>query len=137
MWVTQNWLGDHTDPYSYLASWGISKVQLQHDLFNGLTENGTTNPTKPAPTKPQTGQRVAMSGVFTTNQSLPVSRHTTVDSAALAWYDPYESIVYDSYVQSANYVRISYIDYGDSRRYVAVGPDDGQIDTTLGRGFFN
>ncbi|MBO0439591.1 N-acetylmuramoyl-L-alanine amidase [Enterococcus sp. DIV0869a] len=71
LWVTQNWWGDHTDPYSYLASQGISKAQLQHDLFNGLPDNGEHNLDKPTepnkPVEPQTGKRSAMSGVFTTN----------------------------------------------------------------------
>ncbi|MBZ1354009.1 N-acetylmuramoyl-L-alanine amidase family protein [Streptococcus sp. LPB0406] len=28
---------DHVDPYPYLASWGISRSQLKHDIENGLT----------------------------------------------------------------------------------------------------
>lgn len=68
----------------------ILSISHLNDLFDVLPENGTTNPTptvpnKPSPTKQQSRQRVAMSGVFTTNQSLPVSRDTTVESAALVW----------------------------------------------------
>ncbi|WP_086279716.1 MULTISPECIES: hypothetical protein [unclassified Enterococcus] len=29
------------------------------------------------------------------------------------------------------------MDYGGNRRYVAVGPDDGHVDTTWGTRFFN
>ncbi|MGX7245258.1 hypothetical protein ACWOC1_10415 [Enterococcus quebecensis] len=32
---------------------------------------------------------------------------------------------------------ISYVASSSKRRYIAVNPDDGQIDTTWGRGFFN
>lgn len=217
-WITNNWWGDHTDPYGYLAQWGISKSRLAQDLMNGLPEDGSetiVKPNKPntpkykvgqnirfttiynspddpnekhinanqkwtqvgtitrkldgrknlyevkntgkllgyvndgdiaevlipnqpaTPSKPEQSNLVKMNGNFTTNQSLPVSGDTTVASPALAWYDPYESIVYDGYTQSAGYVWISYIDYGGTRRYVAVGPDDGRTDTTWGRGFFN
>ncbi|WP_256924804.1 hypothetical protein [Candidatus Enterococcus mansonii] len=32
---------------------------------------------------------------------------------------------------------MSYVAGSGKRRYVAVGPDDGQVNTTWGRGFFN
>lgn len=41
LWVTNNYGGDHVDPYGYLASHGISKSQLAKDLANG----GTSKPT--------------------------------------------------------------------------------------------
>jgi hypothetical protein len=62
-----------------------------------------------------------MNGTFTTNQSLPVSSDTTVENPALAWYDLFESIEYDGYVMANGCACISYIDYGGTRRYVAVG----------------
>lgn len=45
-WVTQNVWGDHTDPYGYLARFGITKAQLAADLRNGIQENNTTEQTK-------------------------------------------------------------------------------------------
>ena len=44
-WVTQNYGGDHVDPYGYLAQMGISKAQLQHDLLYGV--GGTSTPSEP------------------------------------------------------------------------------------------
>ena len=46
LWVTNNYGGDHVDPYGYLASHGISKSQLAKDLANGV---GTVVTSKPAP----------------------------------------------------------------------------------------
>jgi len=43
--VTNNYGGDHVDPYGYLASHGISKSQLAKDLANGV---GTVVTSKPA-----------------------------------------------------------------------------------------
>lgn len=37
LWVTQHIWGDHTDPYGYLARWGITKEKLAADLANGTT----------------------------------------------------------------------------------------------------
>lgn len=33
-WVSQNIWGDHTDPYGYLAKWGVTKNKLAKDLLN-------------------------------------------------------------------------------------------------------
>lgn len=47
-WITDNIWGDHTDPYGYLSSMGVSKEKLAHDLAKGFTsENQTTTPSKP------------------------------------------------------------------------------------------
>ncbi|MCI2960356.1 peptidoglycan recognition protein family protein [Pediococcus pentosaceus] len=55
-WITNNVWGDHTDPYGYLASHGISKSQFAHDVKYGFSSSGNNvNPTPtptPKPTKP-------------------------------------------------------------------------------------
>lgn len=144
LWITQNWWGDHTDPYGYLASWGISKAQLQKDLFTGLAEDGESTADKPATVtqspKTETSGRIAKTGVFYVNQNLPVSADTDPDdntSPAVAYYNYGQAIYYDSYIMSNGYAWISYIGASGNRRYVAVGPDDGRTDTTWGTGFFN
>lgn len=60
LWVSQNVWGDHTDPYAYLASMGISKAQLAYDLAHGVSgstsggsssngsNTGTTTPRQPS-----------------------------------------------------------------------------------------
>lgn len=59
-WITQNYGGDHTDPYGYLASMGVSKAKLASDLANGSGIVTTpVNPTAPAtPTQPSQGVNV-------------------------------------------------------------------------------
>ncbi|APX72100.1 N-acetylmuramoyl-L-alanine amidase [Companilactobacillus allii] len=37
-WITNNYGGDHQDPYAYFASMGISKSQFKHDVENGIDE---------------------------------------------------------------------------------------------------
>jgi N-acetylmuramoyl-L-alanine amidase len=50
LWITNNVWGDHTDPYGYLASHGITKAQFAHDVKYGFSSSGNNvNPT-PAPT---------------------------------------------------------------------------------------
>lgn len=44
LWVTQNVWGDHTDPYGYLARFGITKAQLAVDLQNGISGNSSVIP---------------------------------------------------------------------------------------------
>ncbi|ARW19865.1 N-acetylmuramoyl-L-alanine amidase [Pediococcus pentosaceus] len=50
LWITNHVWGDHTDPYGYLASHGITKAQFAHDVKYGFSSSGNSvNPT-PAPT---------------------------------------------------------------------------------------
>ncbi|MGX7376733.1 SH3 domain-containing protein [Carnobacterium maltaromaticum] len=50
LWITQNLGGtDHSDPYAYLAQWGISKTQFAADVANGI---GSSNEVKPDPIQP-------------------------------------------------------------------------------------
>lgn len=52
LWVTNNYGGDHVDPYGYLASHGISKSQLASDLANGCSASTPTQSVTPTPSKP-------------------------------------------------------------------------------------
>lgn len=61
LWVTNNVWGDHTDPYGYLASHGISKSQFAHDVKYGIDtkDSDTDNTIKPSkPTKPTDKKQV-------------------------------------------------------------------------------
>lgn len=56
LWITNNVWGNHTDPYGYLASHGITKAQFAHDVQYGFSSSGNyVNPTPkptPKPVKP-------------------------------------------------------------------------------------
>jgi len=43
-WVTNNYGGDHVDPYGYFESMGISRSQFKHDVENGITETVVNKP---------------------------------------------------------------------------------------------
>ena len=51
LWVTNNVWGDHTDPYGYLAQWGITSTQLRKDIKDGFPKGVVTKP-KPSAPKP-------------------------------------------------------------------------------------
>ncbi|MDV2622213.1 peptidoglycan recognition protein family protein [Pediococcus acidilactici] len=62
LWVTNHVWGDHTDPYGYLASHGITKAQFAHDVQYGFSSSGnnvspTPKPT-PKPVKPANKKQV-------------------------------------------------------------------------------
>lgn len=102
----------------------------------------SNNPTpKPSPRPQHTpSEGISMIGTFYPDRQLAVSADTNPDdqaSPALDYYLPGMAIHYDRYIHSNGYVWISYISSKGIRRYVAVGPDDGKIDTTWGTGFFN
>ncbi|MFK4568374.1 peptidoglycan amidohydrolase family protein [Enterococcus sp. UD-01] len=141
------------------CNFGFDGISINdHDyiwMYNGQPEitiyrytgksNGGTNP-KPSTPKPivpvpqDPNKRIQMSGTFYPDRKLAVSADTNPDdvkSPALDYYTKGTAIRYDSYVMSNEYAWISYIGASGKRRYVAVGPDDGRIDTTWGTGFFN
>lgn len=51
-WVSKHIGGDHQDPYSYLASMGVSKAQFAKDIANGLGKSQSAAKPKPKPSKP-------------------------------------------------------------------------------------
>ncbi|OJG27945.1 hypothetical protein RU98_GL002154 [Enterococcus caccae] len=112
-------------------------------IYRYTDGNSDPKPSAPKPIDPvpqAPDKRVIMSGVFYPDRPLAVSADTNPDdvaSPALDYYNAGQPIKYDGYIMANGYAWISYISDSGKRRYVAVGPDDGRIDTTWGRGFFN
>ncbi|MBO0441661.1 peptidoglycan amidohydrolase family protein [Candidatus Enterococcus ikei] len=102
--------------------------------------NEANNPvSKPHPQEQRPGL-ITMYGAFYPDRRLAVSQDTNPDdkaSPALDYYLRGMRINYDGYIHSNGYVWISYTNNQGTRRYVAVGPDDGKTNTTWGTGFFN
>ena len=94
---------------------------------------GSESPPNPPPAPPN--QRYPYRGRFVPDRLLPVSGDTDPASPALAQYQPGASIYFDSYVMANGYVWISYLAVSGYRRYVAIGPDDGDPATVWGHGF--
>lgn len=95
------------------------------------------NSTGNLPLDESKGKLIPYNGIFYPNIKLPVSADTDPNSEALAWYDPGMAIPYDNYIFVNGYAWISYIAGSGVRRYIAVGPDDGNVDTVWGTGFLN
>lgn len=73
-WVSHNLGGtDHTDPYSYLSSIGISKAQFAKDLANGVGNSPVAS--KPKPVAKPTPAKPAPSGIkwFPQNGSFSIT----------------------------------------------------------------
>ena len=50
LWITNHVWGNHTDPYGYLASHGITKAQFAHDVKYGFSSSGNSVNPMPTPT---------------------------------------------------------------------------------------
>lgn len=82
LWVTNNLGGNHTDPYGYLARWGISKAQFAQDLQTGLPEDGSeviVNPGKPNKPKYKVGQNIRFTTIYK-NPDAPIAQHVNADT---------------------------------------------------------
>lgn len=123
-WFTLNFWGDHTDPYGYLSSMGVSKAQLQKDLYNGV--GGQTTPEKPSepkptPPKPNNGYQ-SVNGSFKFTYTTKIrngvgvsGQYTGVD------YQPGETVNYDRIYKNVDgYDWASYVSYSGTRHYVAM-----------------
>lgn len=117
LWVTNNYGGDHVDPYGYLASHGISKSQLAKDLANGgkPSTGGSANNNKPTvPSKPSTSIPAgftAEKGTFVNGDTQIMNRvGAPSTSAQQGGYLPaYGEWPYDSWAKVGNYTWIHHM----------------------------
>ncbi|MBS9335360.1 SH3 domain-containing protein [Fructobacillus sp. M1-13] len=131
------WIADGKPPvaiYRYTGS-GSLDATTSDDVASGSSDATTSDDV--ASGSSDASGLIPLSGVFTPDRSLEVSRDTDPASPAVATYDAGEQIPYDSYILTNGYAWISYVSSSGKRSYVAVGPDDGQTGTTWGIGFFD
>lgn len=117
LWVTNNLWGNHSDPYGYLARFGVTKAKLAQDLKTGLPENGSggsvTTPVKPTePAKPSTSNIPAgftpENGTFINGDTEIMDRvgGASVNNTRGEYLKPYGAWKYDSYKRIGNLVWI-------------------------------
>ncbi len=73
LWITNNVWGNHTDPYGYLASHGITKAQFAHDVKYGFSlSRSSVSPTTKHEIKAGDKVKVKFSARhWSTGQSIP------------------------------------------------------------------
>lgn len=136
LWVTNNYGGDHVDPYGYLASHGISKSQLAKDLANGVGTVVTSNPAataKPKPVSNIPAGFTAESGTFV-NGDTPIMNRVGAPStgAAQGGYLPaYGTWPYDSWAKVGNFTWIHHV-YNGQHIYLPVRQWTGNSSTPWG-----
>ena len=116
LWVTNNLWGNHSDPYGYLARFGVTKAKLAQDLKTGLPENGSgTNTTPINPTTPSNSNIPAgftpENGTFVNGDTEIMNRVGAASfNAVQGGYLPaYTSWKYDSWKRVGNYVMIHHV----------------------------
>lgn len=130
---------NHTDPGpNFPWDYFMERVQA-HVSGGGSVEAPVAPPVAPTPPAGPTPLREGVwhdaTGWFTvTADRLPISADTEVDSPALGYYTRGNGFNYDGYIADNGYVWLSYVSWAGPRRYIAVGPNDGQADTTWGTG---
>lgn len=127
-WVSNNIWGDHTDPYGYLAQWGISKADLAQDLRTGLddSDDADASKTTPAPgesaPEPDNDNYQSQSGSYTFQHTTKIRKSVGTSGGYTGMnYNAGQSVNYDRVYKNINgYDWLSYISYGGQRRYVAM-----------------
>ncbi|WP_231952001.1 N-acetylmuramoyl-L-alanine amidase [Pediococcus claussenii] len=125
LWVTNNIWGDHTDPYGYLATHGISKAQFAHDIANGFSSSGNNTNAIPKPSKPtvQKGRMVKEDATFKNgDEPIQVRYGSTLSSRKAGMLTAGASIHYYGYVVDSGYVWIVYTSNSNDKLYCPVRP---------------
>lgn len=140
LWITQNYWGDHTDPYGYLSQWGISKSKLASDLRNGVgdTNNASKQTPKPgnkAPTPDKSSGFHVEKATFTNGDTpIRVRRGTPGLSAPKAGMLPAGAkINYDGWVAKDGYTWVRYTGNSGNTLYLPVR-HNGKPYGTFGNG---
>lgn len=119
-WISNNIWGDHSDPYSYLASMGVSKAKLASDLANGTTTVDGGGSTA-MPTPPATGAKwYAENGTFTLGSALPLTVDYSGNGALIATIAKGQQIKYNAFCHANGYVWIRQ-PRGNGYGYMATG----------------
>lgn len=101
-WVSDNIWGDHVDPWTYLASWGVTKEQVRRDLLHQQPAKPTV-PAKPAkPTQPTIGW-TAERATFTLWYGINLRTAPQYGSVMATLY-PGQVVKYDAYKVIGNQV---------------------------------
>ncbi|WP_256729883.1 SH3 domain-containing protein [Tetragenococcus halophilus] len=127
-WVSNNIWGDHTDPYGYLAEYGISRADLAQDLRTGLddSDDADASKTTPAPgesaPEPDNDNYQSQSGSYTFQYTTKIRNSLGTSGGYTGLnYNAGQSVNYDRVYKNVNgYDWLSYISYGGQRRYVAM-----------------
>lgn len=85
LWVTKHYGGTHTDPYGYLAKWGITKSRLAYDLAHGVGTNVEVSKATPSKSS-NTTSKSTTSAVQKTAKVINVGTKLTLPKTASEWY---------------------------------------------------
>lgn len=129
--VSQNFWGDHQDPQSYLAKWGVSIDQLGRDVVNGYSSLGGSSNSTPAQTTPSQsnsywydddGTRVTKEdGYFTPGTYLRDWAYPGHQQTSYSGFSAGEAkIHYFGYVRANGYVYVAYHGNDGYVHYIAV-----------------
>ena len=98
-WITQH-LGntDHSDPYGYLSSIGISKAQFAYDIAHGVGGK-TTSAKKPAKSASKKSGWIKKTGTFVLGKALKLHTSPHISAPAIAKLPKGSAIKYDAILQ--------------------------------------
>ncbi|MCO8286695.1 SH3 domain-containing protein [Tetragenococcus halophilus] len=142
-WISDNFWGNHQDPYGYLAQWGISKAQLQKDLRTGIGANQKPDVDKETPTPGKEAPKPDSKGYQSKNGSYTFQHTTKIRNGVGTGagytginYNPGQTVNYDRIYKNVNgYDWLSYVSYGGQRRYVAMTNGSGQSSSSSSKSY--
>lgn len=123
---------DHTDPYTYLAKWGVTKAQLKRDIEKGFSKKPAKKPSNPVNKPSSKGKWIAERGKFHVGvptpgannvsvSKLPLTVNATGSGAKIADITRGQYIVYDAFMNDGKYMWIRQPRGNGQYGYMATG----------------
>jgi len=123
-WVTTNYwwdYGNHSDPYAYLARFGVTRAMLAHDVATGVSSlggSGSTTGNTGNSGNTNTGSN-GVRGSFTFSSTTNVRTAPSLSASVTAQYSAGQTVNYIGSLQAEGYTWLKYANYGGQYRYVA------------------
>lgn len=123
---------DHTDPYHYLAAWGINKETFKRDIANGFTSTQSVakqpiQVSKPQPkstaskTSKTSDKFIAEKGTYIMNVATNLRTGTSTRNKIIAKLPVSSAVKYDAFIIKNGYLWIRQ-PREDGYAYLATGP---------------
>lgn len=90
------------------------------DYVVDVAEASKPAPAKPAPAQPSAGKLKAQKGTFTATTTVAIKYTPKVSATQVAKLTPGESVIYDGYIESDNYIWVRYLRSNGKYAYACV-----------------
>ena len=103
-----------------LKDYFIAQIKAVSGTSTSPAKPSKPAPSKPTSSKPSAGKLKAQKGTFTANTTVAIKYTPKVSATQVAKLTPGESVIYDGYIESDNYIWVRYLRSNGKYAYTCV-----------------